>query len=173
MCHWLDMQDELQNMKIANHNGRFHPQDCVERPHVPKKDGGRGLISVEDCVRQAKISLEYPINRGSDFKSSQEVTKGGMTMWLKQGIGTHQEMWVPAKWEVEWPCSGQSVLENDNCKLLCDFIVQTYHEFLARRPDLMILDKRNARCQIVSVPEDCKVREMEVWKVGKQNDRAK
>lgn len=95
------MQDELRNMKIANHNGRFHPQDCVERPHVPKKDGGRGLISVEDCVRQAKISLEYPINRGSDFKSIQKVTKGGMTMWLKQGIGTHQEMWVPTKWEVE------------------------------------------------------------------------
>ena len=54
------------------------------------------------------------------------------------------------------------MLEKDNCKLLWDFIVQTYHEFWARRPDLMILDKRNARCQIVSVPEDCKVREMKV-----------
>ena len=36
-------------------NGGLYPQDFVARFYVPRKDGGRGLISVED---QAKISLE-------------------------------------------------------------------------------------------------------------------
>ena len=39
-------------------NGGFHPRDCVARLYVLRKDGGRGLISVEDCVDQARISLE-------------------------------------------------------------------------------------------------------------------
>ena len=30
----------------------------MARHYVPRKDGGRGLISVEDCVNQAKMSLE-------------------------------------------------------------------------------------------------------------------
>ena len=39
-------------------NGGFHPRDCVAQLYVPRKDGGRGLISLEDCVNQANISLE-------------------------------------------------------------------------------------------------------------------
>ena len=35
-------------------NGGFYPRDCVARLYVPRKDEGRGLISVEDCVNQAK-----------------------------------------------------------------------------------------------------------------------
>ena len=39
-------------------NGGFHPRGCVKRLYVPRKEGGRGLISVEDCVNQAGILLE-------------------------------------------------------------------------------------------------------------------
>ena len=44
---------------------------------MPRKDGGRGLISVEDCVNQAKISLDIarmlcPNKRGRTVKSRQE-----------------------------------------------------------------------------------------------------
>ena len=37
-----------QNKKIANKNGGMHPRDCVARLYVPRKHGGRGLISLED-----------------------------------------------------------------------------------------------------------------------------
>ena len=44
----------------------------------------------------------------------------------------------------------ESVLENDDYKLLRDYSVRTDHENGARRPDLMIIDKRqelsNYRC---------------------------
>ena len=44
--------------KLLTINGGFHPRDCVGRLYVPRKDEERGLISVEDCVIQASISLE-------------------------------------------------------------------------------------------------------------------
>jgi len=50
---------DRRTRKLLTMNGGFHPRDCVARLYVPRKDRGRGLISVEDCVnRQAKISLE-------------------------------------------------------------------------------------------------------------------
>ena len=53
----------------------------------------------------------------------------------------------------------ENVLENDDYKL--DFSVRTDHEIGARRPDLMIIDKRDRSCQIidVAIPEDVRVRE--------------
>ena len=36
----------------------FHPRDYAKRLYVPNKEGGRGLISIEDCVNQAEILLE-------------------------------------------------------------------------------------------------------------------
>ena len=39
-------------------NGGLRPRDCVARLYVPRKHGGRGLISVEDRINQASLSLE-------------------------------------------------------------------------------------------------------------------
>ena len=63
---------DRRTRKLLTMNGGFHPRDCVARLYVPRKDGGRGLISVEDCVNQAKISLECPNKRGRTVKSRQE-----------------------------------------------------------------------------------------------------
>ena len=38
-----------------------------------------------------------------------------------------------------------SVIENDRCKILWDFTVQTDHIIQARRPDMIIIDKRQTR----------------------------
>ena len=42
-----------------------------------------------------------------------------------------------------------SVLENDTHKLLWDFDIQMDHLILARRPDLIIINKEKRICQIV------------------------
>ena len=57
-------------------------------------------------------------------------------------------------------------------KLLWDFSAQTDHEIGARRPDLIIIDKKNKRCQIrdVAIPEGVRVREKEDEKVEKYKD---
>lgn len=61
----------------------------------------------------------------------------------------------------------ESVLENNDYKLLWDFGVRTDHEIGARIPDLVIIIKREERCQIidVAVPEDGRMREREDEKV--------
>ena len=61
----------------------------------------------------------------------------------------------------------ESALENEDYKLIWDFSVRTDHEIGNRRPDLVIINKRDKACQIldVSIPEDGRVREKENEKV--------
>ena len=33
--------------------GALHPKSDVDRLYIPRKEGGRGLISIEDCVELA------------------------------------------------------------------------------------------------------------------------
>ena len=49
-----------------------------------------------------------------------------------------------------------SLLENDDYKMLWDFSIQTDHEIEARRLDLLIIDERENNCQIIdmAIPDD-------------------
>ena len=51
-----------------------------------------------------------------------------------------------------------ALLENDTCKLLLDLHVQTDHLISARRPDLIIINKKKRTCKIVdfAIPTDHK-----------------
>ena len=57
------------------------------------------------------------------------------------------------KWYMHNPAA---VLENDTNKLLLDFDIQTDHLISARRPDLIVINKKKRTCQIVdsAVPAD-------------------
>ena len=67
----------------------------------------------------------------------------------------------------------QSILVNENYKLLWDFSIPTDHHIEARRPDLVLVDKSKKNCHIidVTIPEDSGVKEKEarelrrMWKV--------
>ena len=39
-------------------HGALHPKSDVNRLYIPRKEGGRGLISTEDCVELAIRGLE-------------------------------------------------------------------------------------------------------------------
>ena len=45
-----------------------------------------------------------------------------------------------------------TVAENDSCKLLWDFNVQTDHIIHARRPDVILIDKEKNECKIIDFP---------------------
>ena len=60
-------REELRDMdrktrKMMNMNNALHPRDSVVRLYLPRKEGGRGLISVEDCVDQAVLGLQKYIS---------------------------------------------------------------------------------------------------------------
>ena len=67
------------------------------------------------------------------------------------------------------------VLENDSHKLLWDFNIQTDHVIPARRPDLMIINKRKRICKIIdfAVPADHKINLKESEKKDKYLDLAR
>ena len=71
------------------------------------------------------------------------------------------------------------VLENDSHKLLWDFNIQTDHLILARRPDLIIINKKRKKekriCKIVdfAVPADHRINLKESEKKDKYLDLAR
>ena len=77
------------------------------------------------------------------------------------------------KWYMHNPAP---VLENDSHKLLWDFNIQTDHLIPARRPDLIIINKKKKRtCKIVdfAVPADHRIKQKECEKKDKYLDLAR
>lgn len=68
---------DRRTRKLLTVNGGFHPRDCVKRLYVPRKEGGRGLISVEDCADQAGILLETFV-QSSEEKILKAVRRKGV-----------------------------------------------------------------------------------------------
>ena len=41
---------DKKTRKLFTIYGALHPKSDVDRLYIPRKEGGRGLISIEDCV---------------------------------------------------------------------------------------------------------------------------
>ena len=52
--------------KIMTMNRDLHQRDSVCRLYLPRKEGGRGLIGVEDCVDLAVLSLRKYVSQNED-----------------------------------------------------------------------------------------------------------
>ena len=63
-------------------------------------------------------------------------------------------------------------LENEDYKILQDFSIQTDHVIEARKPDLLIVDKKERSCKIIdfAVPRDSRIEENEKNKIEKYQD---
>ena len=48
--------------KLFTIYGVLHPKSDVDRLHIPRKEGGRGLIAIEDCVEVVVRGLEVHIH---------------------------------------------------------------------------------------------------------------
>ena len=69
-------EDELKAVdrktrKMMTMYGAFHPKSDVDRLYVKRKDGGRGLISIERCVKEEESSLKCYV-----AKSEEKLLKG-------------------------------------------------------------------------------------------------
>ena len=72
------------------------------------------------------------------------------------------------KWHEHEP---ESVLENEDYKILWDFSIQTDHVIEARRPDLVVVDKERS-CKIIdfAIPGDSRIEGKEKDKIEKHQD---
>ena len=51
---------DVKTRKILTTNGAFHRKSSVDRLYLKRQDGGRGLMSVEECVKKEELGLcEY------------------------------------------------------------------------------------------------------------------
>ena len=81
-----ELQDlDCRNRKLLTMNRGCHPgRNCVKRLYVPRREGGRGLISIDDYVNQAALLLETYIQ-----SSEEEFLKAVR----RKGVENHE--WLP------------------------------------------------------------------------------
>ena len=48
-------------------SGALHPKSDVDRLYIPRKEGGRGLISIENCVELAIRGLQVYVDRSEQI----------------------------------------------------------------------------------------------------------
>ena len=60
--------------------GALHPKSDVDRLYIPRKEGGRGLISIEDSVELAIRGLEVYVHRSKErlIQAAQGDKKDGL-----------------------------------------------------------------------------------------------
>ena len=94
----------------------------------------------------------------------------GKTVYWKPARKYNTE--VVDKWYEHEP---ESVLENEDYKILWDFSIQTDHVIEARRPDLAVVDKKSRTCKIhdFAVPGESRIEEKEKEKIEKYEDLRK
>ena len=68
---------DRKTRKLFTTYGALHPKSDVDRLNIPRNEGGRGLISIEDCVELAIRGLEVYV-RGSEERLLQAARRGKM-----------------------------------------------------------------------------------------------
>ena len=57
---------DKKTRKLFTIYGALHPKSGVDRLYIPRKEGGRGLISIEDCVELAIRGLEVYVHESEE-----------------------------------------------------------------------------------------------------------
>ena len=278
---------DRKTRKLFTIYGALHLKSDVDRLYIPRKEGGRGLISIEACVELAIRGLEVYVHgseerliqaaredkidgleaasvlkrskkeerledweekvlHGQYLRQTKKVRGNQCWAWLQNGdlkretesltvavqnqsIRTslvkakidksqgdslcrmcrkldesidhivsglevyaqkeyrrHDNLGKIVHWKLARRCNfeavdkwyehePESVLENEDYKILWDFIIQTDHVIEARRPDLVVVDKKERSCKIIdfAVPGDSRIGEKEKDKIEKYQDLGK
>ena len=57
---------DRKTRKLFTIYGALHPKSDVDRLYIPRKEGGRGLKSIEDCAELAIRGLEVYVCRSDE-----------------------------------------------------------------------------------------------------------
>ena len=122
---------------------------------------GKAEESVNHVLRECSKLAQKEYKRQHDWFG----TKIHWEICIKYLIEV-KEKWYKHKLEV--------VMENDKCKILWDFTVQTDHKIYGRRPNVIVVQKDKNLCQIknFACPYDGRVDTKELQKIGHYQDLA-
>ena len=73
------------------------------------------------------------------------------------------------KWYKHCP---EGVVEDDDVKLVWDINIHCHNVMEARRPNLILVDKKAKSCAVIdlAIPGDCRIHEKEIEKIGKYHN---
>ena len=128
------------------------------------KSQGDSLCRV---FRKVDESLDHIVSGCS--KLSQKEYHGNLEKIVHWKLAKKCNFEAGDKWyEPEQEC----VLDNEDYKILWDFRIQTDHIIEARRPDLVVVGKKERSCKIIhfAVPGDSKIEEKWKDKIEKYQD---
>ena len=119
-------------------------------------------------------------------ESIDHIVSGCSKLAQKEYQRRHKNLRKIVHWKVARKCNfeagdkwyehePESVLENEDYKILWDFSIQTDHVIEARRPDLVVVDKKERSCKIIDfvVPGVSRIEEKEKDKIEKYQDSGK
>ena len=153
----------------------------METDYITRKEGGRGLISIEDCAELAVRGSEAYVHRSEERfiqaargdkgdslyrvcrkvdQSIDHIVSGCSKLPQKDYKRSHDNLGKTAHWKLARKCNfeagdkwyehePESVLENEDYKILWDFSIQTDHVIEAWRPYLVVVDKKDRSCKII------------------------
>ena len=104
-------------------------------------------LNVENATRKTKLSIISPVNAQHYHRTS---IRRGMTQWLElcTGICARNTKSLAVMWYEHQP---QPVTENENAKLLWDYIIRTDRVIPAHRPDLALVDKTINKVSLIDI----------------------
>ena len=116
-------------------------------------------------------------------ESIDHIVSGCSKLAQKEYKRRHDNLGKIVHWELARKCNfeagdkcyereAESVLENEDYKILWDFSIQTDHVIEARRPDLVVVDKMERSCKIIdfAVPGDNRIEENEKDQIEKYQE---
>ena len=116
-------------------------------------------------------------------ESIDHVVSGSSKLAHKEYKRMHDNLIKTAHWKLARKCNFEAVdkwyehepeivLESEEYKILWDCSIQTYHVIEARRPDLVLVDKKRGTFKIIdfAVPGDSRIEEKEKEKIEKYQD---
>ena len=136
--------------KMMAMHGMLRPRANVARLYLQLDEGGRGLISAEECITLEEHGL-------SDYVKMKDKGFKILSSTMEKEDTKHET---------------ETAMENEDAKILWDIMIQTDQVITARRPDILVKDKRLDHIWLidVAVPGDGRVKEKEGEKFEKYQD---
>ena len=64
---------DRKSRKTMTMYGAFHSKSDLDRLYIKRKEGGRGLMSVERCVREEQNSLGFYVNNSGEVDTAETI----------------------------------------------------------------------------------------------------
>ena len=127
---------DRKSRKTITMYGAFHPKSDLDRLYIKRKEGGRGLMSVERCAREEQNSLGFYVNNSGEVDTAETintedtVTSGEFKKqeaqelkqnWREKKIHGQYVKEMPEKVDKDrtWQCLSKSDLKIGTEALLC------------------------------------------------------